>query len=213
MPKLILVPTSLEHQRLAPLLTAVADQHDWLIKVIGFGPIAAASTTATLIQQHQPARVCLIGIAGCYNATIPLGSAINFASVSCYGVGVGTGDQYTGATKIGWPMIEQSPVRDAIQETISLDAPGTDCLLTCCAASADYGDTLQRLLIHPDAIAEDMEGFGVALSCQIAGIPLAIIRGISNAAGDRDHANWKINEALDAAADLAIRTVLGATDA
>ena len=215
MPKLILVPTSLECQQLTPLLTAVANQNDWRIEVIGFGPIAAASTTATLIQQHQPTRICLIGIAGRYDTAISLGSAISFSSVSSYGVGVGTGDQYVGATKMGWPMIEESSTHPAIDETISLDSSGssgTNCLLTCCAASADHGDTLQRLLVQPDAIAEDMEGFGVALSCKLANVPLTIVRGISNIAGDRNHANWKINQALDAAADLAIRTVLGATN-
>ena len=213
MPKLILIPTSLEHQRLAPLLTDTANQYDWRIEVVGFGPIAAASTTATLIRQHQPDRVCLIGIAGRYDAAISVGSAISFSTVSCYGVGVGTGDQYAGATTMGWPMIEASPTHAAVGETISLDSSEDSCLLTCCAASADYGDTLQRQLAHPDAIAEDMEGFGVALSCQVAGVPVKIIRGISNVAGDRDHANWKINAALDAAADLAIRSVLETADA
>jgi nucleoside phosphorylase len=49
-----------------------------------------------------------------------------------------------------------------------------------------------------------MEGFGVALACHAAGIPLAIVRGISNRAGDRRVSSWAISPALQAAAELAI---------
>ena len=47
-----------------------------------------------------------------------------------------------------------------------------------------------------------MEGFAVAVACRLAGVPLKIIRGISNHAGDRQHSRWKITEALLSAAAL-----------
>jgi futalosine hydrolase len=56
-------------------------------------------------------------------------------------------------------------------------------------------------------MAEDMEGFGVALACRLLGVPLAIVRGISNEAGDREHARWQVPAALAAAADLAVRVL------
>jgi len=49
-------------------------------------------------------------------------------------------------------------------------------------------------------IAEDMEGFGVALACRLHCIPLATVRGLSNVAGDRRHAGWEVERALRAAA-------------
>lgn len=76
-------------------------------------------------------------------------------------------------------------------------------LLTACAASATADDAALRRHIFPAAVAEDMEGFGVALACRLSGIPLGIVRGISNTAGDRDKARWQIEPALAAAADLA----------
>jgi futalosine hydrolase len=51
--------------------------------------------------------------------------------------------------------------------------------------------------------AEDMEGFAVAAACRLAGIPLDIVRGISNTAGDRDHSHGQIDAACRAAASLA----------
>ena len=59
--------------------------------------------------------------------------------------------------------------------------------------------------LFPDAAAEDMEGFAVALACRLAGVPLSIVRGISNTAGDRDPARWLVPEAVAAAAALAAR--------
>jgi futalosine hydrolase len=45
----------------------------------------------------------------------------------------------------------------------------------------------------------------VALACLLGGVPLGIVRGISNDAGDRDKSRWQIPAALTAAAELALR--------
>ena len=80
-------------------------------------------------------------------------------------------------------------------------------MLTACAASAGPADVAARRALIPDAVAEDMEGFGIALACELAGVPWTIIRGISNRAGDRDHAQWCVEPALEAAAALARKTL------
>ena len=80
-------------------------------------------------------------------------------------------------------------------------------LLTVCAASANESDAALRLARHPDATAEDMEGFGVAVACYFGGVRLQIIRGISNRAGDRDKRNWNIDGALHAASALTLKTL------
>jgi futalosine hydrolase len=49
-----------------------------------------------------------------------------------------------------------------------------------------------------------MEGFAVAAACRLAGVPLDIVRGISNTAGDRDTSGWQIEAACRAAAALAV---------
>lgn len=57
----------------------------------------------------------------------------------------------------------------------------------------------------PAAAAEDMEGFAVAMACRLRGVPLDIVRGISNAAGDRDRSHWQVSAALEAAGRLALQ--------
>jgi futalosine hydrolase len=51
---------------------------------------------------------------------------------------------------------------------------------------------------HPTALAEAMEGFGVAEAAAAHGVPVLEIRAISNPVGPRDRAAWRIPDALAA---------------
>jgi futalosine hydrolase len=75
-------------------------------------------------------------------------------------------------------------------------------LLTVCAASADETDASDKLKKFPDAAAEDMEAWSVAMACCLNDTPLTVIRGISNVAGVRDKTRWNIEGALTAVADV-----------
>ncbi|MFI5494400.1 futalosine hydrolase [Actinoplanes sp. NPDC051859] len=50
----------------------------------------------------------------------------------------------------------------------------------------------------PAAVAEAMEGFGVACAARDAGVPFAELRTISNPIGPRDRASWRLQEAFSA---------------
>ena len=52
-----------------------------------------------------------------------------------------------------------------------------------------------------------MEGFAVALACRLRGVPVGIIRGISNTAGDRDTSRWQVAAAVEAAGRLALHVM------
>jgi futalosine hydrolase len=204
---LILVPTELERRALAPALTAVVGP----LELCGFGPVAAAARTALLLGRLAPERVILVGIAGRFDERLAIGSARRFSAVACHGIGVGSGDAFEPAAALGWPQwpgaaAHPEPVGDVISLGSSSAADNDGgLLLTACAASADSGDAATRRRLFPDAVAEDMEGFGVALACRLHGVPLEIVRGISNTAGDRDKTRWRVAEALAAAAGLVTR--------
>ena len=76
-----------------------------------------------------------------------------------------------------------------------------------CSASATPEEAARKRERFPGAVAEDMEGFGVALACHLTGTPLRILRGISNLAGDRDHGNWRSAPALDGVREHARRVL------
>lgn len=217
---LILVPTAGERQVIA---TAIGDLGR--IELCGFGPIAAAARSAGLLAALRPTRVLLVGIAGRLDERLPIGSAHVFGEVACFGVGAGSGEAFAPAAALGWPQWPGDPPDDeaAIGDLLACadgiaHAPGVayapaaaGLLLTACAASADATDVADRRRLFPAAVAEDMEGYGVALACRLAGVPLQIVRGMSNTAGDRDKSRWQVGPALAAAASLA-RTLLVTTD-
>jgi futalosine hydrolase len=51
---------------------------------------------------------------------------------------------------------------------------------------------------YPDAVAEGMEGYGVAYAAALFDTAFAEVRTISNLVGPRDRSTWRIGEALDA---------------
>ncbi len=220
MTNLLLIPTEPELRFLRPRLHGFAHDGDrcgdWTIGLCGFGLIASAARSAMLIAQQRPRRVLLVGIAGALGESLPIGSAWAFDRVVSQGIGVGSDADYLSVVQMGWSHWPGSPSTPAIGDVIELTNGGpamqdsrqlptasATTLLSVCAASAHRRQAQQRQQSYPEAIAEDMEGFAVALACALAGVPLQIIRGISNRAGDRDLRCWQIESALEAAAELA----------
>jgi len=56
---------------------------------------------------------------------------------------------------------------------------------------------------HPGAVAEAMEGYGVACAAAACGLRMLEVRAISNAVGPRDRSAWRIGPALDRLAEAA----------
>ncbi|TVP98435.1 MAG: futalosine hydrolase [Planctomycetaceae bacterium] len=201
------------------------------VALCGFGQIISAARAVMLIARYQPKSLILAGIAGALDPRLTIGNAYEFDRVEVDGVGVGVAippgcdfgaqpacrSTYRSAAEIGWthwPGSDDSPV---IGDAISLrpsrgsgmpapDAGDADYqglgLLSVCAASADAAQAEGRRQRYPTLAAEDMEGFGVAAACRLAGIPLRIVRGISNRAGDRDLSHWQTVTALESVARL-----------
>lgn len=197
---LVLVASALERARLEAqggFPAALAR-----LETCGFGPVAAAARAAGLVARLAPRRVLLVGIAGSFDGdAAPLGSAIAFGAVRLDGLGVGCGDGFLPPSRLGLP---QWPGPPPIEELLTLAGAAAPELLTVCAASATAAERDARARRYPRVVGEDMEGFGVALACSLAGVPLAIVRGFSNRVGVRDKGAWRIDEALAAAHALAL---------
>ena len=180
--------------------------HDAVLEVCGFGPVVSGIRTSQLIGRHQPARCLLLGIAGSFREALTIGTAHVFSRISCYGIGAGSGSAFRSSEELRWPLWPDPDDLTCGRSTLALsdfDATSDHHLLTVCAASGDQNDADERRCRFPDVAAEDMEAFAVALACLSCGIPLTVIRGISNTAGDRDKSHWDIPSALQAVARLA----------
>lgn len=205
-PTLLLFPTELEQRRFAD--TGGLPVGHALPFVCGFGPVAAAARTAELLGTLHPRRVVLLGIAGAYDTERhPVGSALVFSRVAVDGIGVGEGERFQGPPTLGFPQWPGSADTRRIGDEVRVQAPphrDDGLLLTTCAASDTPELAALRRARFPDAVAEDMEGFAVALACELRGTPCTIVRGISNRVGDRTPENWRIPAALLAARRLVL---------
>ncbi len=202
---LLLIPTAIERDKIMSRLDVSATDDGWVTQLCGFGQIAAAARTSQLIAKHHPERIILVGIAGAFSGRADVGSAYRFRRVTCDGIGVGAGETFRSASDIGWAHF--ADIGDEIElggwSDTSTVVEGR--LLSVCAASQSESEADARADRFPDAVAEDMEAFGVAMACQMHSVPLEVVRGISNDVGDRDHSRWQIDKALQAASELVIR--------
>jgi len=204
-PALLLFPTELERRRFQD--QGGLEPGHALLAISGFGPVVAAATTARQVALLRPRRVFLVGIAGAYDTERhPVGEALVFSQVGIDGVGAGRGEDFVSPPRLGFPQwpgaTADEEERSRADDVIALAHPpqrDDGLLLTTCAAAATPDEARERTERFPEATAEDMEGFGVALACATSGVPLTIVRGLSNRVGDRDPAHWKIPAALAAA--------------
>lgn len=211
-PTLLLIPTELELMRFEDQGGAAGA--GVLVETCGFGPVAAAARTAQRLAVLRPAKVLLVGIAGAFDEEAhPIGEAFEFGAVAIDGIGVGEGAGIVAPPALGFPQwpgspdSSRSPIFDRVHLARAGVTEGGSLLLTTCSASADERQASDRRARFPEAVAEDMEGFAVAAACAMAGVPLRIVRGISNRVGDRDPASWRIPAALAAARRMALEVL------
>jgi futalosine hydrolase len=186
-PTLVLVPTRLELE----LLAVLGGFPRARVELVGFGPLAAAARTAGLLAGTGAGRALLVGIGGSLRPEeLPVGAAASFAAV-----------RLEGLERHGFAQWEDAAGR--VAERLPLAGARGE-LLTVCAASASPARARARRRAFPRARVEDMEGFGAALACRLAGVPLVVVRGVSNLAGERERRRWDVRGALAAARVLAL---------
>ncbi|MBX3422881.1 MAG: futalosine hydrolase [Pirellulaceae bacterium] len=201
---LILIPTEMERSLCQPQLSRLTRRGVARVELCGLGLVHSAAFSAAWIAQLRPHQVWLLGIAGSYHDQLPLGTACEFTEVACYGIGVGGGADWVSAERLGWLELFSGPTCPG--DVIDLTGDCADSqrqLLTVCAASANSQEVQLKRQYFPAAQAEDMESYSVAAVCQQFKVPLRVIRGLSNRAGDRAFDTWQSRSAMMAAVQLA----------
>jgi futalosine hydrolase len=180
------------------VVTAVAAEREAIARdgvlVAGVGPAASAAATATALAAENYDLVVCAGIGGGFGALgigdIAVSSSIAFADLGAetaegfVPLGLGT-DSYDVAPRLAVELADRTGGHLGTIVTVAT--------VTGTAATAD------RLIArYPDAVAEGMEGAGVAAAASLHGVPFAEIRAISNTVGPRDRAAWRIGEAFAA---------------
>lgn len=211
-----LMPTDFERQRFLSIWNSeVHDRAPPDIYLCGFGPIAAGIVTAQWLAALRPAEVVLCGIGGTFDPVLaPVGTAVEIGHVATDTVGAQRRGVASAAfanwdlpSEMGFPQIPlglnlpTGPFESKVDQAVVLHDTGVG-MLTVGIASASSATARERRQRFPGVLVEDMEGFSVALACRLAGVRCSISRGLSNEVGDRNVANWRVDEALRSLARL-----------
>jgi futalosine hydrolase len=176
------------------------------ILVGGVGPAAVAAATSRALAHGRFELVLSVGIGGGFPpltaGDVAVASAIVFADL-----GAETAAGFVPMSELGFGA-ERYDVAPRLSLELADRTGGhlgsvlTVATVTGTAASAD------RLVRRfPDAVAEAMEGAGVAAAAVAHGVAFGEIRAISNLVGPRDRDAWQIPLALETLA----RAVASAT--
>ncbi|MDT3400345.1 futalosine hydrolase [Streptomyces sp. B1866] len=170
----------------------------------GVGPAAAAAATASALTAAALAGTpydlaVSAGIGGGF-ARAALGSVVVADAIVAADLGAQTPDGFAAVTDLGFGTVEHRPPAGLARAAARAAGAVRGTVLTVSTVTGSAARTAELLDRHPDAVAEAMEGFGVAEAAAAHGVPVLEVRAVSNAVGPRDRAAWRIRDALDALA-------------
>ena len=207
----LLVVTAVEAEREAVLRGLPAEILDDSVEVLagGVGPAAAAAATARALARAEAAgtpydAVVSAGIAGGFLDRVAVGGTVIGTRSVGADLGAESAEGFLTLADLGFgaSTVECDPdLSRALARALPAAVAGDMLTVSTVTGTADGAAELRRR--WPDAVAEGMEGFGVATAAAQAGVRFAELRTVSNPVGPRDRAAWRIGDALAALARAA----------
>ncbi|MFG1672234.1 futalosine hydrolase [Streptomyces sp. Y7] len=172
----------------------------------GVGPALAAAATATALTRAALAGtpydlVVSAGIAGGFAPDAPVGSLVVADEITAADLGAETPDGFLAVTELGFGTVTHHPPEALVREVAAATGARPGAVLTVSTVTGTAVRAASLRERHPTALAEAMEGFGVAEAAAAHRTPVLELRAISNPVGPRDRAAWRIGDALAALAD------------
>ncbi|GAB2753637.1 futalosine hydrolase [Streptomyces bullii] len=181
--------------------TDAGSGHDLL--AAGVGPALAAAGTATALTaaalDGRPyGLVVSAGIAGGFPPHAPVGSLVVADEITAADLGAETADGFLPVTDLGFGTVTHRPPEALVRQAAAATGARTGAVLTGSTVTGTAARAAELRARHPGALAEAMEGFGVAEAAAAHGVPVLEVRAVSNPVGPRDRAAWRIADALAA---------------
>ncbi|SCG45547.1 futalosine hydrolase [Micromonospora inositola] len=186
---------------------------------VGVGPAVAGAATARLLALAEAAgrpyrAVVSAGIAGGFAGRVVVGGTVLATRSVAADLGAESPEGFIPVDELGMPAellgggvaVPADPGLLGALRT-ALPAAAVGAVLTVSTVTGTVASTEALADRHPDAVAEAMEGYGVAVAAAQAGLPFAELRTVSNPIGPRDRGAWRMKEAFAAltAAAAALR--------
>lgn len=168
------------------------------VLAVGVGPAAAAAATATALAHASYDLVVSAGIGGGFQPEAPVGSLVVADEITVADLGAETADGFLPVTDLGFGAITHRPPAALVRALATATGARVGTVLTVSTVTGTAARAAELRARHPRALAEAMEGFGVAEAAVAHGVPVLELRAVSNPVGPRDRAAWRIGDALAA---------------
>lgn len=170
----------------------------------GIGKVNAAAAATLLLGLFEASALIFSGVAGGLDPELPVGAVLLAERLAIHDYGVMTGGRLTatasGVIPLGAPELEAlSPVPEAVSATLRRLAEGLRPQLEAPVrlggiVTADYflncAETRSQLHARFAAEAIDMESGAVNQVAEAWGVPLYVIRTLSDLAGEESHLTY-----------------------
>ncbi|MFB8245519.1 futalosine hydrolase [Streptomyces sp. NPDC055952] len=169
----------------------------------GVGPaLAAASTasalTAAALRGTPYGLVVSAGIGGGFLPAAPVGSLVIADEIVAADLGAQTEDGFLSVTELGFGTVRHEPPAPLVRRAAEATGAPAGAVLTVSTVTGTAARAAALKERHPTALAEAMEGFGVAEAAAAQDVAVLEVRAVSNPVGPRDRAAWRIPDALAA---------------
>ncbi|MER6712349.1 futalosine hydrolase [Streptomyces sp. NPDC000877] len=171
--------------------------------VAGVGAALAAARTASALTAaalHGTPYDLVVsaGIGGGFQPDAPVGALVVADEVVAADLGAETEDGFLSVTELGFGTVRHRPPGELVRRVAEVTGARAGAVLTVSTVTGTAARAATLRERHPTALAEAMEGFGVAEAAVAQGVPVLEVRAISNPVGPRDRATWRIPDALAA---------------
>lgn len=170
----------------------------------GVGPAAAAAGTATALTAAAcggaPYGLAVsAGIAGGFAQ--PPGGVVTATSIVAADLGAVTPAGFASVTELGFGAAAHTPPEQLVRAVAGATGAAAGPVLTVSTVTGTAERAGELAARHPGAVAEAMEGFGLAEAAAAHGVAVLELRTVSNSVGPRDRDAWRIPAALSALRD------------
>jgi futalosine hydrolase len=185
------------------IVTAVEAERDAVLRGLqgakGFYVVTAGVGSAT----GHYGFVLSVGIGGGFAGKAEVGDITAATEIIAADLGVETAEGFRSVEELGFGSARVPVDAGLVGRVVeSVSAAGlrvvTGPVLTVTTATGTAGTAAELVERVPGAVAEAMEGYGVAVAAHDMGVHILEIRAISNMVGPLNRAAWRIDDALKA---------------
>ena len=157
--------------------------------ITGVGMVATAFSLGQHLSSNKYNLVINVGIAGCFDRNIELGSLLNVSEDIFAELGAENRDEFLTITDLGFG---ENHFKSKTKKNIALPSV-TGITVNCITGSEKSINNLKKRL---NPTTESMEGAAVFYACKQQNIDCLQVRSISNYVEPRNKENWKIGLAI-----------------